>query len=195
MEHTEPCEIKVVDYKTNYIAIGAYDDSDEDEEIKCGEPRCEYAIIKADDNLLEALNDIKKYDLKLIAGNLCDSSLIKLIDTEFLLFDCSISFFGDNPFSDTKTELYKSSLHLEERGNIFNLENVDGNFDDEIVHPNETEKYKKRHVRLDSRGRGPSALYCPLYSRIVFRCCPDGYYTDYRTFPVNIDKLIDFINK
>lgn len=93
MEHTEPCEIKVVDYKTNYIAIGAYDDSDEDEEIKCGEPRCEYAIIKADDNLLEALNDIKKYDLKLIAGNLCDSSLIKLIDTEFLLFDCSISFF------------------------------------------------------------------------------------------------------
>ena len=36
MENTGPCEIKVVNYKTDYIAIGAYDDNDEDEEIKYG---------------------------------------------------------------------------------------------------------------------------------------------------------------
>jgi hypothetical protein len=94
MEHTEPCEIKVVDYKTNYIAIGAYDDNDEDEEIKYGEPRCEYAIIRADDNLLKALNDIKNYDLKLIAGNLCDSSLIKLIDQSSYYLIVLFHFLG-----------------------------------------------------------------------------------------------------
>lgn len=193
MENTESCEIKVVDYKTKYIAIGAYDYNCEDEGVKSEELNCEYAIIKADDNLLEVLNEIKKFNLRLIAGNLCDRGLIELIDTEFLLFDCSISFFGDNPDLENRTNLYKSTLPLKDRGNILNLEDVEGNFDDEIGNLRETlGKYEKCHVRLSSGERSPSALYCPVYSEIVFRCQPDSY-TDYRTFPVNIDKLIDFI--
>lgn len=197
MEQTGSCEIKVVDYKTKYIAIGAYDDEIEDGEEKSGELNCEYAIIKADDSLLEALNEIKdESNWEQIVRHSYDSSLIKLISTEFLLFDCSISFFGDNPNLEDKTKLHKSVFPTKNRGKIINLENVEGNFDEGIVHLCGTlGKYKKHHIRLASgEYYNLNALYCPQYSSIVFRCCPDNY-TDYRTFPVNIDNLIDFINK
>ena len=133
--------------------------------------------------------------MRLIAGNLCDSSLIKLIDTEFSIFDCYISFFGDNPNLKDRTELYKSTIHPKNHGKIFNLENVEGSSDYELYpNPDGTpNKYEKSHIRLGI-GYTPSVLYCPLYSEIVFRCLKDEY-NDYRTFPVNIDNLIDFINK
>ena len=194
MEQMGSCEIKVVDYKTKYIAIGAYDDDVEDDDKKSGELNCEYAIIKADDNLLGALKEIKdESNWSCVRGNFRDSSLVRLIYTEFLLFDCSVSFFGDNPDLENRTEIYKSVSQINNRGKIVSLENVEGNFDEEVGHLcGKLEKYDKCHVRLESSVHISKALYNPLYSLISFRHNPDSH-TDYRTFPVNIDNLIDFI--
>lgn len=188
------CEIKVVDHKTEYIAISAYDDYVEDGKGRSGELNCEYAIIKADDNLLGALKEIKdESNWGCVRRNFRDSSLVRLVYTEFLLFDCSISFFGDNPDLGNRTEIYKSVSPINNRGNMISLENVEGNFDEEIGRLcGKLEKYDKCHVRLESSVHISKALYNPLYSLISFRHNPDRY-TDYRTFPVNIDNLIDFI--
>jgi hypothetical protein len=197
MENTDSCGMKVVDHKTKYIAIRAYNDNDnEDEDRESIEPKCEYSILRADDNLIEALNDIKRFDLRLIEGNLYDTGLIKLFYTEFSVFDCYISFFGDNPNLKDRTELYKSTISPKNSGKIFNLENVEGNFDYELYPNNDgtPNKYEKSHIRLGI-GYPIRALYCPMYSQIVFRCFKDNKYDDYKTFPVNIDHLIDFIAK
>jgi|GEM_PF-3780505 hypothetical protein len=196
MEQIKQCEIKVVDYKTEYIAIGAYDDNIEVGEEKSGELNCEYAIIKVDDNLIEALNEIKdESNWGWVDRHMYTHSLARLISTEFLLFNCSISFFGDNPDLENRTELYKSFFPINNCEKIVNLDNLEGNFDDKIRHLCGTSaKYEKSHVKLESGECIPSAFYHPLYSLISFRYGPDSH-TDYRTFPMHIDSLIDFITK
>lgn len=183
--------MKVVDYSTGYVAVGAYDDANEDG--KYGEPNCDYAIIEVEKYLIDALKDIKKVSDKVHSHVNSDFNPTNVSSIEFSLNRCSICFFGDNPDLDNKTELYEY-VSYRGWGKVCNVDNVEGNYDSERDFNDGTiDGYRKDHIKLtEETYEWPSAIYYPQNSSIVFKYNPDNC-CDYRTVGVDIDYLIDFM--
>ena len=182
--------MKIVDHFTGKLVIGAYDESNEDGVY--GEPGCDYAVFPANEYLLKAIREIKDVHSKLNGHFGSNFNKANVNSLEFL-FDNQVGFFGKNP--DKKgSELFNSIL---DRG-ISCYYPVDGFEEDEFDSIDEYRDgagFNKDHVKLTGDADRPVIVYSPGWSTLYFRQYNPDFYIDYRSYGINIDELIGYLEK
>lgn len=185
--------MKIVDNFTGKLVIGAYDESNEDGVY--GEPGCDYAVFPANEYLLKVLKEIKEIHNKLSGhfGSNFNQTDIKTI--EFSFYD-QVDFFGENP-DKGRSEFYDSILNGN-RG-FFGFYPVDrieeDGFDSAMEYRDGViSELTKDHIRQTEDDDRAGIIYLPEYSTIYFRFNPD-FYIDYRSYGIDIDKLIEYLEK
>ena len=185
--------MKVVDYKTGYMAIYAYNNSDICTTF--GEPMCDFALIRIDHYLLESLISVRNVLNRIggLYGSDFSSSNIEYI--KISLLNCDVNFFGVNPYTVNKSsvsEILSSKTGL--NGTLLYIDNVDNSYDTKSDYEDGTIKeYSKEYVKLNDDIQNPEILLYPPYKMITFVFNPDSY-TNYNTVKIKLDDIIDFVN-
>lgn len=184
--------MKIVDHFTGNLIICAYNELRDDGAF--GEPGCSYTIFPANEYLLEAIREIKDVHSKL-KGHFGSNFNRANVDSLEFSFDNQVGFFGKNP-DKIGSELFNSIL---DRGiNCFH--SVDGFEEEEFdsideYRDGEIGEFNRDHVKLTGDADRPVIVYSPGWSTLYFRQFNPDFYIDYRSHGIDIDKLIEYLEK
>lgn len=185
--------MKIVDNFTGKLVIGAYDESNEDGVY--GEPGCDYAVFPADEYLLKAIKEIKEIHNKL-SGHFGSNFNYADIKTVEFSFHGQVDFFGENP-DKSRSEFYDSILNGS-RGffGFYPVDRVEEDGFDSIREYRDgvISEFTKDQIRQTEDYDQTAIVYFPEWSTIYFRFNPD-FYIDYRSYGINIDELIGYLEK
>lgn len=184
--------MKVVDYKTGYMAIAAYNNSDID--TMSGEPTCSFALVSIDHYLLESIVSVRNI-LNRICGLYGSNFLSSNIESvRISLLNCNVNFFGSNPDKINEPDISEILSLKPDRNWILYVDGVDNGYDKESDYNDGTiQEYSKDYIKLTDDFPNPEIILCPSSRDITFVFNPDSY-TDYKTIWIKLDYLIDFVN-
>ena len=185
--------MKIVDYFTGNLIICAHNELNDDDGALFGEPGCSYTIFPANEYLLKAIREIKDIHSKL-KGHFGSSFNRANVNSLEFSFDNQVGFFGKNP-NKKGSELFNSIL---DRGiNCFH--SVDGfeekEFDSIDDYRDGVISDPKDYVKLTGDADRPVIVYSPGWSTLYFRQFNPDFYIDYRSYGIDIDKLIEYLEK
>lgn len=184
--------MKVVDYKTGYMAICAYNNSDMGTTF--GEPTCDFALIRTDHYLLESLISVRNVLNRIdgLYGSDFSSSNIKSI--KISLLNCDVNFFGVNPYTVNKSSVSEILSSKPGMNGILYIDDIDNSYDTKSDYDDGTiNEYSKEYVKLNDDIQNPEIILYPSSKTITFAFNPDSY-TNYNTVRIELDNIIDFVN-
>lgn len=185
--------MKIVDNFTGKLVIGAYDENNEDGVY--GEPGCDYAVFPANEYLLKVLKEIKEVHNKLNGHFGSDFNQTNVKAIEFSFYG-QVDFFGENP-DKSRSEFYDSILNGG-RGflGFYSVDKVEEDGFDSVrkYRDGEINELTKDQIILTEDYDQSVIVYLPEWDTIYFNFNPD-FSIDYRTYGINIDKLIEYLEK
>jgi hypothetical protein len=178
--------MKVVDYFTGKLVIIAYNESN-NYDIGFYSPTCDYMVLTANEYLLKVLREIKNFKIKYNKhlGSNFNSTNINSIEFSF---DDQVDFFGEGYKKKEWSEFYSS---------IINSKREDINFYQVCIEEDGYEAFIDTicgRIRQTEDGDRPVIVYDSELDNIYFKFNPD-IRNDYRTNPIKIDELIEYLEK
>ena len=178
--------MKIVDNFTGKLAILS-DNWSNDDDGQIDTPSCDYSIFPANEYLLKVLRKIVETHIKLRECFGEELSPTSITSIEFSFCD-QVDFFGEIPGKGS-SEFYNSILERKKENHCFCPVSTEENGVDEFMNGISFIQLKQ----TDDLDRSV-IVYDTELTTIYFKHNPDMR-NDYRTYPIKIDDLIEYLEK